>query len=173
MTAKRAPEALQGLEWVVICCSAPVQHQDHPCGARSVPAGPPCPGASLPENARLLANKARFHHILLKVSQNDEVSTKYVEKASHSPYLQKRSQKSPLEFLRFPLSAAFSPKELMGLFWLTSKFSVKMTKCRQCAHTNVTRKGRQIPPQVDPASWFCRPAPHLAQRGILIATRYY
>ena len=47
-------------------------------------------------------------------------------------------------------------------------FYVKMTKCRQCARPDVTRKGRQIPPLDDAASCLYRPAPHLAQRGILI-----
>ena len=51
-----------------------------------------------------------------KVSQNDEVSPKYVHKASHSPYIQNGSQKSPLGFLRFPISVAFSHKELIGPF---------------------------------------------------------
>ena len=47
MTAERAPEALQGPEWVVMGSrtdGAVCGSQDHPCGARSVPAAPPCPG---------------------------------------------------------------------------------------------------------------------------------
>ena len=59
--------------------------------------------------------KARFNLILLKVSQNGEVSPEYVQKACHSPCFQKLVQKSPLEFLRFPVLLAFSHKELMGL----------------------------------------------------------
>ena len=82
--------------------------------ARSVPPGAlPVLG---PSECRLTANRARISLILLKVSQNGEVSWKSVEKACHSPYLQKRSQKSPLDFLRFPFSVAFSHKELMGRF---------------------------------------------------------
>ena len=42
-------------------------------------------------------------------------------------------------------------------------FSVKMTKCRQVYTTDVTRKGRQIPPATDIVGVI----PHLAQRGIL------
>ena len=57
--------------------------------------------------------RARFHHIYSKVSQNDEVSIKYPEKASHSPYSQKGLEKSPLEIPGFPFSLAFSHKELM------------------------------------------------------------
>ena len=59
---------------------------------------------------------ARIDYILLKLSQNREVSPKYDEKAYHSPYFQNGPQKSPLGILRFPFLPAFSCKELMGLF---------------------------------------------------------
>ena len=80
----------------------PVPGRPAPCGRWS--AGPP------------RSKRARFDVISLKLSQNREVSPKYAEKASHSPYFQKRGQKSPLEILRFPFSPAFSCKELMGRF---------------------------------------------------------
>ena len=56
----------------------------HPCGARSVWPRPalPVPGTL---ECRLLAKGARFDLHFYKVSQNDEVSPKYVEKASLSP----------------------------------------------------------------------------------------
>ena len=83
----------------------------HPPG----PVGPPGPSLYLdPLECRLLAYRARLTSYSSKVSQNSEVSPKYVEKASHSPYLQNGLKKSPLGFLRFPLLLAFSPKELMG-----------------------------------------------------------
>ena len=82
--------------------------QDHPSGPVGPLQGPPCPSLSeCPPRAK----GARFHLISYKVSQNAEVSPKYVKKASHSPYSQKRVQKSPLQFLRFPFSVAFSHKE--------------------------------------------------------------
>ena len=81
--------------------------------ARSVPAAPPCLRTS---ECRLTANRARFQQYSSKVSQNDEVSTEYVNKACHSPYSQNDAQMSPLEILRFPYSVAFSGKELMGHF---------------------------------------------------------
>ena len=67
-TAKRAPEAPKGLEWVVwgwtdvpAAWTAPGYH---PCGARSVqPAGPPC--TQDPWKCRLLANKGEITVILL------------------------------------------------------------------------------------------------------------
>ena len=106
----------RGLEWVV-------------CGHRGLRwagrlLGPPCgPGQAMlalpvpgPSECPPTAKGARFHLISHKVSQNREVSAKYVDKASHSPCFQNRLQKSPLQFLRFPFSSAFSPKELMGLF---------------------------------------------------------
>ena len=60
--------------------------------------------------------RARISRILLKVSQNHGVSPLFHEKACHSPCSQNGSQKSPLDFLRFLKSLAFSHKELMGLF---------------------------------------------------------
>ena len=79
LTAERAPEApARGLEWVVSGsrpqCSVGGS-QDHPCGARSVPLVPPCPGTL---GTRLWANKARLRSIFRKVSQNGEVSSEYV-----------------------------------------------------------------------------------------------
>ena len=63
---------------------------DHPCGARSGTLYPPCLG---PSECRLTAKGARYHLIFYKVSQNDEVSPKSVDKACHSPYIQKRLRK--------------------------------------------------------------------------------
>ena len=58
----------------------------------------------------------RFHDISRKVSQNGQVSPKSCQKAYVSPCFQNGLKKSPLEIPGFPLSPAFSPKELMGLF---------------------------------------------------------
>ena len=87
--------------------------QDHPPGPVGALQAPPCPSLA---NAHLGPIRARFHDILLKVSQNPIVSPKSVEKACHSPYLQNEAQKSPLDFLRFLYSSAFSHKELMAAF---------------------------------------------------------
>ena len=67
-------------------CAAP----GPPCGARS---GTLVPSLSWTLRCRLLANKARFHTFLSKVSQNGEVSTKKCQKACHSPYISKRPPK--------------------------------------------------------------------------------
>ena len=75
------------------------------------------PGPLLGQIAASWPIRARIDLNLRKLSQNGEVSTKYVEKASHSPCFQKLIQKSPLEFLRFPVLRAFSHKELMVPFW--------------------------------------------------------
>ena len=97
-------------------------------------------------NSRLWANKARFSDILLKSSQNREVSPKSVEKAYHSPYFQNRVRKSPLEILRFPFLPAFSHKELSGHFDPYVDIIVKMTKCRPNVHTRTCpRRGRSYP----------------------------
>ena len=58
--------------------------------------------------------RARFDDISWKLSQNHEVSPKYVEKACHSPYFQNELRMSPLGILRFLFSLAFSHKELMA-----------------------------------------------------------
>ena len=62
----------------------------------TTPAGPgrslwalPVPG---PSECPPWTNRARFHVLFLKVSQNGEVSSKSVHKACHSPYIQKRVQ---------------------------------------------------------------------------------
>ena len=78
----------------------------------------PLPAVAVPGplECRLWPNKARFHDISCKVSQKARVSSKSVEKACHSPYIQNGLEKSPLDFLRFLFSSAFSHKELMGCF---------------------------------------------------------
>ena len=115
--AKRARKALQGAwsggVWVWARDPAAVS-QDPPFGPGRSPLVPslvlgPLIAASWPITAR-------FHHISYKVSQNGQVSPKYVEKASHSPCFQNVVRKSPLEILRFPYFLAFSHKELMGRF---------------------------------------------------------
>ena len=89
LTAERAPEAPSG-GWSGWSGGAVPGHRlqgprmtssrdarTHPCGARSVP----CRGLPWCSPGK----RTRFHHISHKVSQNREVSPKYVEKACHSP----------------------------------------------------------------------------------------
>ena len=88
MTAERAPEAPGGWSgWSSEAgrtgtASSPVRPCTHH-SLRSGPVrplqGPPWYRTSLPEQ------RARFHDIFYKVSQNVKVSPKYVEKASVSP----------------------------------------------------------------------------------------
>ena len=91
-TAERARRPCRGrsggLRWAGEP-AAPGTVPAHPCGARSVPTGPPWLG---PCKCRLLANMARFHDIPQKVSQNRQVSPGSVEKACHSPQYPKRVQ---------------------------------------------------------------------------------
>ena len=84
-----------------------------PCGPGQASRGLPW---GYPRRCPPRANMARFDLFLLKVSQNDEVSTLFHEKACHSPYFQNGVRLSPLDFLRFPFRAAFSHKELMVPF---------------------------------------------------------
>ena len=86
-TAKRAPEAPQVLEWVVLGAGRPGSNQCSAAGR--------APGTTLrarsgtlqvpslsqdPSECRLWAYRARFKDILLKVSQNGRVSPENLEK---------------------------------------------------------------------------------------------
>ena len=83
----------------------------HPAG----PVGDPSPPCTWdPWNPASWPITATFDLILLKVSQNEQVSTKKCHKACHSPCFQNAVQKSALDFLGFPFVRAFSHKELMG-----------------------------------------------------------
>ena len=166
MTAERAPEAPVGAGVGGHGGRAPSTSSDHPCGARSGR----CPSLSLPRaNAASWPIRARFVSFYCKVSQNREVSPKFDEKACHSPYIQNGSQMSPLEFLRFPFSRAFSHKELMGLFCTHGQVYCQNDEVSPKCTPDVTRSVRQIPPHGHAASRSCDRAPHLARRGILNA----
>ena len=112
-------------------------------------------------------HRARLHLIFYKVSQNGQVSPKYLEKACHSPYSQKRVQNSPLGILRFPYLLAFSHKELMGLFSRTGMFMVKMTKCRPYVHHCSHAKGSSDTPRVPQTSCFWDPSSSDSARDLL------
>ena len=126
------------------------------------PVGHPwCPPWSSPANTRLLANKARFDLIYTKVSQNAEVSPKYVEKAYVSPCFQNGPQKSPLDFLGFPYLTAFSRKELMGRFDPYLRLYGQNDEVSPMCTPWYTRSGRsdtpidhgsKLPPVVDSSS---------------------
>ena len=95
------------------CCSVPGTSAPTPAG----PGQAPCalPGAPR-ANAASWANKARFDLILLNIDQNRRVSPVLINKACHSPCFQNGSHKSALQIPRFPVSSAFSHKELIGPF---------------------------------------------------------
>ena len=97
-------------------------------------------------NAASWPIRARFQLLYTKLSQNREVSPKYVHKACLSPHFQNGLQKSPLDISEKRFWLAFSHKELMAHFGRGTDFMVKMTKCRPYVHPYVTRKGRSIPP---------------------------
>ena len=60
--------------------------------------------------------RTRLRSIFSKVSQNGRVSSKYVEKACHSPYIQKRVQKSPLDISRISIYASLLSQGINGPF---------------------------------------------------------
>ena len=107
-----------------------------------------------PLECRLWAKGARFHLISHKVSQKARVSPKYVEKACHSPYLQNGLQKSPLDFLRFRFSLAFSHKELMVPFLTYAGVYCQNDEVSPKCHPYVTREVVADTPTITAASCF-------------------
>ena len=139
----------RGLEWWV-SAAAPARAQTTHSDPLQGSTGPASLSGPLPASWPI---GTRFDLNSTKLSQNDEVSPKSVEKASLYPYFQNGSQKSPLGFSRFPFGPAFSHKELIGHFDRYLDFIVKMTKCRPVVHTmSGSRRGRMIPPLVTAAS---------------------
>ena len=143
------------------------------CSAAGRPYGPPYgPGRSpwalpvhMPSECRLWANMARFHSFLRKVSQNAEVSPKSVHKAYVSPCFQNGLRKSPLEILRFLISAAFSHKELMGRFDPWSEVHGQNDEVSPvCTHPCMPRRGRNTP-STSAASCSWRSIPHCSARS--------
>ena len=82
--------------------------------ARSVPCRA-LPGTDLAERPSL-AYRARIDLISWKLSQNGIVSPKCVEKACHSPHIQKRVQKSPLDISQISTFASLLSQGINGLF---------------------------------------------------------
>ena len=145
-TAERAPEGPGGLEWVVLGAGRPGP-------APAIPAHPSPTHHSLrsgPGPCRALvggwaprSKRARLRSYFYKVSQNDEVSPKYLEKACHAPYFQNGLKNSPLEIPGFPYLLAFSPKELMVLFW--PRVEVYGQNDEVSTVCTCTRRGRTYP----------------------------
>ena len=135
----------------------------HPAGPVGPMLGPPWDMTSQCPPRR---HMARINLILLKLSQNGQVSSKYVEKASHSPCFHFGLQKSPLEFPRFPFCSAFSHKELMGQKRPYTGVYVKTTKCHQMYTHMYTRKGRPDTP-TDPQQAAPGSAPHLGSARLV------
>ena len=98
------------------------------------------------------------------------MSPENVNKAYHSPYFQNGSQKSALEFLRFPFLVAFSHKELIGLFWPDHGLYCQNDEVSPNVHTPVhDAKGSPIPPLVTADKLLLVTSSSWAQRGILNA----
>ena len=136
---------------------------------RTTPAGP---GRSLwalpvlgPLKCRLWAIGRDSMTFLRKVVKTTKCHQKVSKRPRLVPVSQNGSKKSPLEILRFPLWRAFSHKELMGHFDASTGIIVKMTKCRQVAHTcSGSRRGRRYPHGVGAASCPYRHRSSSAQR---------
>ena len=125
VTAKRAPEAPAGLEWVVTGAGTVPFARDPvsrcaravspPFGPGQAPAGPSL-GYTPPR-----AKRARFQVISWKLSKNREVSPKYVEKACHSPYIPKRCPKVTSWNSQIPVFLSLLSQGINGPFWPSSR----------------------------------------------------
>ena len=110
---RSGPRSPAGAEWVVRGARTPAAPGTHPSGPVGTPAG------SLPGSWTLPASwpiGARFHDILLKVSQKAIVSPKGVEKASHSPYLPKRVPEVTSWISRISVLASLLSQGINGLY---------------------------------------------------------
>ena len=133
--------------------------QNPPFGPGRAPA---VPSLVLGPYCRLTAKGRDLTSFSIKLVKTAECHQNVTKRPVLVPIFQNGSQMSPLEILRFPFWLAFSHKELMGRFDANSGLSVKMTKCRQCAHPRYRHaKGSQIPPLSRAASCLCGTAPHL------------
>ena len=105
------------------------------------PSGPVGPLQALPgiypRNAHLGPIRRDSTSFPRKLVKTAKCHRKVSKRPVIVPILQNGSEKSPLDFLRFPFITAFSHKELMGGFDPTSGLYVKMTKCRHCAHPRI------------------------------------
>ena len=129
---RKACRAWSGWSWEVPTGPSRPSTQNPPSGPGQPPAVSSLVLGPLPGSQPI---GARFDIISYKLSKNPRVSPKSVQKASHTPYFQNGSSKSPLDISRIPYFAAFSHKELMAHFWPTTDFSVKTTKCHPDVHT--------------------------------------
>ena len=114
------------------------------------PAGPVRPPEALPVPGTLPTGKGRdLTSIPIKLVKTTKCHQKVFKRPTLVPISQNGVQKSPLDFLRFTISLAFSHKELMGLIW-----PWVILYCQNDEVTTVCTyaKGSSIPPDVTAAS---------------------
>ena len=140
-------------------------------GTQTTPAGPgrSCARPSLSGSLiAALQPKGRDSTLIsIKLVKMTKCHRNMSKRPSLVPNSQNGSRKSPLDFLRFYFSAAFSHKELLDHFEPTTDFIVKTAKCRQVVHRNVTRSGRSDTPTATQQAASVA-APHLSWRGCRI-----
>ena len=120
LTAKRAPEAPAGLEWVVRVQRPQDRSPEHPDPTTPDPAGPPGPlrwvWALSPSKPAFWPIVARLRVISWNLVKTTKCHQFLCKRPVIVPIFQNGSHLSPLEILRFPFPPAFSGKELMVPF---------------------------------------------------------
>ena len=142
--AERAPgsPAGAGVGWVGAGVGRPFAYWSWWCaGLLYPPSGPGRPLAGPPWYRTPPRAKGRDSDLIpVKLVKTTKCHQNMSKRPIMLPIFQNGSQKSPLEIPGFPFWLAFSPKELMVLFGRGVDFIVKMTKCRQLVHTQMSRE---------------------------------
>ena len=127
----------------------------------------PCPGPSECRPWPIGRDSMTF---LIKLVKTAKCHQNVSKRPPLVPIFQNGSQKSPLEILRFPYSAAFSPKELMGHFRpYPGHYCQNDEVSTVCTPWFSTRNGRRYPHGHPAASCSWGDRSSSAQRGILNA----
>ena len=111
--SEAGPVALQGRSGWYLGPEYPCAPGDHPSGPVGSLQAPPC---HLPENAASWPIRRDSTSFSIKLVKTAECHQNMSKRPTLVPISQNGSRKSPLDILGFPISLAFSHKELMGMF---------------------------------------------------------
>ena len=144
-TAKRAPEALaEGWSGWYMGAGRPGDAYPHPAG----PVGPPrWPSLGYARGAASGPIRRDLTSFTVKLVKTAKCRSNMSIRPVIVPVSKNGSKKSALKILRFPFSAAFSHKELIGSFWPGSRVHCQNDEVSPDVHTDVREGVTQIPPR--------------------------